>query len=111
VAKNKCTSVPGHFDGHASTLEQYIRHCLMRHVQGYLGSHWTPSLGNYLLCITPAAARATANGTTTEKWTNFAGHFDGGGGVPVSYRVHRPMKEIQGFDKINWTPPLGKYCS
>jgi hypothetical protein len=49
----------------------------MRHVQGYPGSHWTLPSGNYLLCIAPMAARATANETTTKKMTNFAGHFDG----------------------------------
>ncbi len=47
----------------------------MRHVQGYPGSHWMPSLGDYSLSIAPAAARATANKTTMKKWTNFAGHF------------------------------------
>jgi hypothetical protein len=47
-------------------LEQYKWHCLMRHVQGYLGSHWMPPLGNYSLRITPAAARATANKTVTK---------------------------------------------
>jgi hypothetical protein len=42
--KNKCTSVAGHFDGHASAVEQYRRHRLIWHVQGYPGSHWMPSL-------------------------------------------------------------------
>ena len=68
--KNKCTSITGHFDGHVRALEQYRWHCPMRHVQGYPGSHWTPSPGNYLLHIAPAAARAIANKTTMKKWTN-----------------------------------------
>jgi hypothetical protein len=38
-----------------------------------------PPLGNYLLCIAPAATRATANKITTKKYTYFAGHFDGHG--------------------------------
>jgi hypothetical protein len=33
----------------------------MQHVQGYLGSHWTLPLGNYSLCIAPAATMATIN--------------------------------------------------
>jgi hypothetical protein len=33
------------------------------HDQGFARSHWTPPLGSYLLCIAPAAARATANKT------------------------------------------------
>jgi hypothetical protein len=71
----------------------------MRHVQGYPGSHWTPTSGDYLLRIAPAATRATANKTTTNKWTNFAGHFDGHGGAPVQNRMHCPMEEVQGFGK------------
>jgi hypothetical protein len=53
------TSVVGHFDGHGSAPGQYRQHRLMRHVQGYSGSHWTPASGDYLLHIAPAAARAT----------------------------------------------------
>jgi hypothetical protein len=66
---NKCTLSAGHFDGHGDAPEQYRRHCLMQHVQGYTGSHWTPPLGNYLLCIAPAAARATGKKTTINKYT------------------------------------------
>jgi hypothetical protein len=73
---NKCTSVVGHFDGNGGALEQYRWHRPMRHVQGYPGSHWyhwMPPSGDFLLRITPAAARTTANETTMKKWTNFAG--------------------------------------
>jgi hypothetical protein len=87
----------GHFDGHVSALEQYRRHLPMRHVQGYPGSHWTLPSGNYSLCIAPATAGATAKKTTIKKCTNFSGHFDGRGGVPVQYRMHRLMEEIQGY--------------
>jgi hypothetical protein len=70
----------------------------MRHVQGYPGSHWTLPLGDYLLRIAPAAARATANKTTMKtSYTYFAGRFDGHGDAPVRYRVHRPMEEVQSF--------------
>jgi hypothetical protein len=66
---NKCTLSAGHFDGHGGVLEQYRQHSLMRHVQGYDGSHWTPPSANYLLCIAPAAARATGKQTTINKYT------------------------------------------
>jgi hypothetical protein len=66
---NKCTSSASHFDGHGGVPEQYRWHCLMRHVQGYSGSHWMPALGNYLLRIAPAAARATGKQTTINKYT------------------------------------------
>jgi hypothetical protein len=88
---NKCISSAGRFDGHGSAPEQYRQHCLMQHVQGYSRSHWTPPLGNYLLRITPATARATANKTTTKKCNKKTGHFDGCGGVPVQYHAHRLM--------------------
>jgi hypothetical protein len=109
MATNKCTSVAGHFDGHMDALKQYTQHHPMQHVQGYTRSHWTPPAGNYLLCIAPAAARVTANETTMKTYTNFAGSFDGHGDVPVHYRVHRSMEEVQGFTRSHWTPPLGKY--
>jgi len=41
-------------------------HRPMQHDQGFTRSHWTPPLGNYWLCIAPAAARATANKTTMQ---------------------------------------------
>jgi hypothetical protein len=66
---SKCTSIVAHFEGLADASEQYRQHRLMRHVQGYLGSHWMPPLGNYLLRITPAAARATGKQTTINKYT------------------------------------------
>ncbi len=81
----------------------------MWHVQGYPRSHWTPPLGNHLLRIAPAAARATANDRTTTKQTNFDCYFDGRGGAPVQYRVNHPIKEVQGFGRRHWTLPLGKY--
>jgi hypothetical protein len=66
---NKCTSSTSRFDPHGGALEQYRWHCLMQHVQGYSGSHWTPASGDYSLRITPAAARATGKQTTINKNT------------------------------------------
>jgi hypothetical protein len=69
MMRNKCILSTGCFDGHGSAPEQYRRHCLMQHVQGYSGSHWTPPLGDYLLRIAPAAARAAGKQTTINKYT------------------------------------------
>jgi hypothetical protein len=91
---SKCTSSAGHFNGHGGVPEGNRWHHLMRHVQGYSRSHWMPPLGDYLLRIAPAAARATANKTTTKKCTNFVGHFDGRGGAPVQYCAHCPIEEV-----------------
>jgi hypothetical protein len=66
---NKCTLSASHFDDHGGAPEQYRQHRPMRHVQGYSGSHWTPPLGNCLLRIVPAAARATGKQTTINKYT------------------------------------------
>jgi hypothetical protein len=66
---NKCTLSAGRFDGHGSAPEQYRRHPPMWHVQGYSESHWMPPLGDYLLRIAPAAARATGKQTTINKYT------------------------------------------
>ncbi len=108
--KTKCSSVVGHFDGHGGAPEQCRQHCLMQHVQGYPGSRWMPQLGYYLLLSAPATARAKANKTKTKKWTNFAGHFDGLGSVPVQYCMHCSKEEVQGFGKSHWMPPSGEYC-
>ncbi len=106
---NKCTSIVGHFNGHGGAPGQYRQHCPMQHVQGFTASHWMPPLGNYLLCIVPVATRATGKQTTMNKYTYFAGRFDGHGNVPVHNRVHSPMEEVQGFTRSHWMPPLGKY--
>jgi hypothetical protein len=54
------------FEGLVDAPVQYKAYHPMRYVQGYLGSCWTPPSGNYLLCNTLAATRATANKTTTK---------------------------------------------
>jgi hypothetical protein len=51
----------GNFKGLAEAPEQYRWHHPMQLVQGYLGSHWMLPSSNYLLRITPAAARQQAN--------------------------------------------------
>jgi hypothetical protein len=60
---NECTSATGHFNSHGHVTVQYRWHRPMHHVQGYIGSHWTPPSGDYSLRIVPAAGRATANKT------------------------------------------------
>jgi hypothetical protein len=62
----KCTLSAIRFNGNGGSLMQYKAHHPMQHVPGYSRSHWMPPLGNYLLHIAPAAARATANKTTTK---------------------------------------------
>jgi hypothetical protein len=106
---SKCTSFASRYDGHGSAPVQYKTHCLMQHVQGYTGSYWMLSLGNYLLRIAPEATRATANKTTMKTYTRFAGHFDGHGNALVHYRAHLLMEKVQGFTGSHWTLPLGKY--
>ena len=61
-----CISVAGLFNGHTDALKQCGAHCSMQLDQGFIGSHWTLPLGNYLLHIVPAAARATINKTTMQ---------------------------------------------
>jgi hypothetical protein len=106
---NECTSSASRFNGHGGAPVQYEVHHPMQHVQGYSGSHWMPALGNYLLRIAPAAARATGKQTTINKYTYKAGCFDGHGDAPVRNRMHRPMEEVQSFTRSHWTLPSGKY--
>jgi hypothetical protein len=68
----------------------------MQHVQGYTGSHWTPSSGDYSLRITSAAARATANKTTMYYVPTLMAIL-----MAIAmrwyYLPHCLMEEIQGF--------------
>jgi len=50
-------------DGHGNAPMQYGAHRPMQHDQDFNGSHRTKPLGDYLLHIAPAAARATINTT------------------------------------------------
>jgi hypothetical protein len=63
---SKCASFAAYFEGFVDAPEQSRWHHLMPHVQGYPRSHWMPPLGNYLLRIASATARATANKTATK---------------------------------------------
>jgi hypothetical protein len=105
----KCTSSGCHFDGHGSLLVQYKAHCPMQHVQGYSGSHWTPPSSDFLLCIALEATRATGKERMMNKYTYFAGHFDGHGYSLVHNRMQRLMEEVQDFTRSHWMPPLGEY--
>ncbi len=106
---SKCTYVEANFEGLADALKQYRWHPPMWHVQGYYGSHWTPALGDYLLRIAPAAARATGIQTTINKYMCEDGLFDGHSDALVRNRAHRPMEEVQSFTRSHWTPLSGKY--
>jgi hypothetical protein len=57
----QCASIAGKFEGHADVLKQCTWHHPMQQIQGHITCPWKPSLGNYLLHITPVAARATIN--------------------------------------------------
>jgi hypothetical protein len=103
------SSVIDRFDGHGGLPVQYKAHCPMQHVRGYSGSHWTLALGDYLLCIAPAAARIKGKQTTINKYTYKAGRFDGYSDGPVRNRTYCPMEEVQCFTRSYWTLPLGEY--
>jgi hypothetical protein len=61
-----------------------------------------PASGDDLLRISPVPARATDKQTTINKYTHFAGRFDGHLNAVVQYHVHLPMEEVQGFTKSHW---------
>jgi hypothetical protein len=64
-----CSVGVSRFDGYGGPPVQYEVHRPMQHVQGYSGSHWMLALGNFLLRIAPAAARATGKQSTINKYT------------------------------------------
>ncbi len=50
-------------------------HHPMQHVQGYIGSHRTPPLGDYLLRITLVATRVAGKTTTMKKMHHLCWSF------------------------------------
>jgi hypothetical protein len=58
---SKCTTAVARFEGLTDAPEQYRWHRPMRHVQGYLGSYWTPPSGNYLLLLPQQPPEQQAN--------------------------------------------------
>ncbi len=47
----------------------------------------------------PSCRQANSKQKDNKKWINFAGHFDGHGGVPVQYPAHCLVEEVQGFGR------------
>jgi hypothetical protein len=77
--KRRCTSVTGHFDGHADALEKYGVHHPIQHDQGFAGSHWTPPSGDYY----PGSRQGDNQQNNNAKCTHVAGRFDGHRNVAV----------------------------
>ncbi len=68
VNENKYTYFSSRFDGPADVQWQYWVQRPMEEIQGFVRSHWTPLLGKYSLCISPAATGVTYK-TTMMKHT------------------------------------------
>jgi len=67
-----------------------------------------PPSGDYSLRIAPAAARATANGTTMQNEPTLLA-VKMATAMRRYYRAHRPMEEVRGFHKSHYTPPSGEH--
>ena len=55
----------------------------------------------------PGSHQGDSKQNNNDKCTNFAGHFDGYGGMLVLYHAHRPMEEVHGFPRSHEMPPSG----
>jgi hypothetical protein len=76
------------------------------------GLYWKPldtAIGQLLALYCPSGHQATGKQTMMNKYTYFAGHFDGHGDGSVRNRTHRPIEEIQDFTRSHWMLPSGKY--
>ena len=93
---SNCTSIAGHFDGHADVLKQWTQYHPMQQIQGCTGCPWK---------LAATAARVTGKQTTMTQYTYVAGHYDRYGNAPVRYHAHCPMNEVQGFTGSHWTLP------
>ncbi len=52
----KHRQIADNFKHHVDMAVLFRAHCLMEHIQGFTRSCWMPPLGEYLCCITLAAA-------------------------------------------------------
>ena len=81
------------------------------------GFHRKPldtAIGQLLAPYCPDGHQGNSKQNKGTSCVHFADRFDGHCGATVLYRVHRPMKEVRGFHKSHWRPPLGehslRYC-
>jgi hypothetical protein len=51
----------------------------------------------------------TKEATMTNKCTSSTSHFNRHGDAPEQYRWHCPMRHVQGYSGIHWTPASGNY--
>jgi hypothetical protein len=86
------------FDGQTDAPVQYCMNRLMKGIQGFTWCHWMLPLGKYLQRIALADNEVVCKGKSNLKYTIFAGHFNGRGGVPVQYCVHCLIEGVQGYD-------------
>ena len=56
IVRKKCTLIPGRFNGHVDVAVKCWVHCLMEHIQGFIGSHWMLLSDKCLCRIAPVAA-------------------------------------------------------
>ena len=65
---NECTSIAGHFDGHAEALKRFMRHRPMEDVQGHIGAtrrrHWATTC-SVSLPRTPGQQSTSKQGLNT----------------------------------------------
>ena len=76
------------------------------------GLHQKPlntTIGQLLSLYCPCGRQGDIKQNNDKKCTNFAVCFDGRGGAPVWYCMHRPMEEVHGFPRSHCMPPLGKH--
>ncbi len=57
----------------------------------------------------PGGHQSNRQTITINKYTYFAGRFDGHGDAPVLNPAHPSMEEVH-FTRSHWTLSLGKYC-
>jgi hypothetical protein len=101
AATNECTSVAGHFDGHAEALKRYMQHHRM-HDAACSGPHWKPldaTIGQLLAPYRLGSHQGNSKQNNDVICTHFDCHFDGHSNAAVLYHAHCLMKEVKGFHK------------
>ena len=93
------TSSAGHFDDHADASEQCHVASLNVACPGLLRKPREATIGWLRTPYCLGGRQGDNRQTYNEKYTHFAGHFDGHRDAPVLYHAHCPMEEVQGFPK------------
>jgi len=97
--EQKCTSVAGHFEGHADAHKSIWSSSPNLVCSGLLQKPLDTAIGRLIPPYHPGGCQGDNQQNNDATCTQFAGRFDGPNGGPVLCCMHHRMEEVHGFHK------------